>query len=291
MKFRDFLLRNLITETDFLVGYDENGNYIRINKNGLVQSLVAEVPVPELVVQYSTNGSAWHNDYVVGDKLMRIKVGSGNWSAPIRICVSAYDIWLAQGNTGSEADFLASLQGADGASASVVRLSELEGYAELLAQVNNTVTNAKSEIIGDVTATATANVMEQFKQTQMEELQEVKSLSDEDYLTIVTADGLKRVSLGSLTANVAVKTVTSTSAEKTMMTQSQVLKVTGLQNGENIEYRVDKAYIAGTSNLYLNGQRLVLGVDYKENGEAAAFVMLTYVPIDTDSIIFIAVAK
>ena len=28
---------------------------------------------------------------------------------------SAYDIWLAQGNTGTEADFLASLQGADGA--------------------------------------------------------------------------------------------------------------------------------------------------------------------------------
>ena len=27
---------------------------------------------------------------------------------------SAYDLWLAQGNTGSEADFLASLKGADG---------------------------------------------------------------------------------------------------------------------------------------------------------------------------------
>ncbi len=293
MKFKDFLLRTLLSDSDYLVGYDESGRYIRISKGDLAQSLVAQVTPPSLSVQYSTNGSSWHNEYQNGDMYMRMKVGSGEWSGAIRMCVSAYDIWLGQGNAGSEEDFLNSLQGAAGEDADprTVSMSELQGYEELLQQVSNAMQNAKNEIIDSASQTAAENVMRSFTDMHNEELQEVKSLSDDDYLTIVTSSGLKRVSVGSISNNVAVKTVSTKSLEKAVGTQLQMLKISGVQDGANVVFSVGQPYIAGTSNLYLNGQRLVLGTDYHENGDAANYTMLTYIPTTKDSMVFTAVPK
>lgn len=112
MKFRDFILKHLLADTDYLVGYDNKGDYIRISKGDLAASLASNVTVPTLQVQYSSNGSSWHDSYSSGDIYLRIKVGSGEWSSTIRISVSAYDIWREQGNTGDEEDFLKSISAA-----------------------------------------------------------------------------------------------------------------------------------------------------------------------------------
>lgn len=113
MKFRDFILKRLLASTDYLVGYDANGDYIRIGKDDLAASVASNVTVPTLQVQYSSNGSSsWHDSYSSGDIYLRIKVGSGEWSSAIRISVSAYDIWREQGNTGDEEDFLKSISAA-----------------------------------------------------------------------------------------------------------------------------------------------------------------------------------
>lgn len=106
MKFRDFLLKQLLASTDYLVGYDADGNYIRISKSDLASSIASNVSVPTLNVQYSSNGSSWHDSYTSGDIYVRIKVGSGEWTGGIRLCVSAYDIWKSQGHAGDEDDFL-----------------------------------------------------------------------------------------------------------------------------------------------------------------------------------------
>ena len=111
MRFRDFLLKTLLADTDYLVGYDADGNYIRISRADLAAQMSAGAAAPSITVQYSANGETWHDNYTSGDQFMRIKAGSGEWSGAIRICVSAYDIWLAQGNSGTEADFLESLRG------------------------------------------------------------------------------------------------------------------------------------------------------------------------------------
>ena len=105
-----------------------------------------------LVWQYSVDGSSsWHDTYTAGDQYQRVRLGStGTWSDAQAIPVgptgatgatgakgdtgetgpagsdgaagadgsdgaSAYQIWLDAGNTGTAADFLASLKGADGA--------------------------------------------------------------------------------------------------------------------------------------------------------------------------------
>lgn len=111
MKFRDFLLKQLLADTDYLVGYDSDGNYIRISKDDLASSIAANVTVPTLQVQYSANATTWHDSYTSGDIYLRIKVGSNAWTSAIRINVSAYDVWRELGNSGDEEVFLESILG------------------------------------------------------------------------------------------------------------------------------------------------------------------------------------
>ena len=211
MRFRDFLPKTQLADTDWLVGYDENGNYIRVQKSalGIGAGAAGGSGSATVAVQYSANGSSWHDSYTSGDVYMRIKAGSGAWSDAIRICVSAYDIWLQQGNSGSEDDFLASLKGEDGEGADLsgLRIQDIDGYAKFLQDVNAALANAKAAILAEVTEAAVKEVVSQYKELQLADITEVRSLSDDDYLTIVTADGLRKVKLGSLSDNVAVRTV------------------------------------------------------------------------------------
>jgi len=285
-------LRRLLKGTDYLVGYDAStGEYIRISKADLASSIAAIAAAQTLAVQYSANGESWHDSYTAGDHYTRIKAGSGAWSGAIRICVSAYDIWLQAGNSGSEADFLASLKGedGDGADLSGLQLQNIAGYAEFLQNVNASIANAKAAIIEEVKTEAAEQVMAQFTGLQLSDITEVRSLSDDDYLTIVTSDGLRKVRIGSLSDNVAVRTVSTSVLEQSIRSQIEVLGITGQQNGENIDFVVSKNYVSGSSMLFLNGQRLALGRDYKET--FGGFTMLTYIPEQQDWILFEAVPR
>lgn len=290
MKFRDFLLKRLLADTDYLVGYDADGHYIRISRADLATSIASSVTAPTLTVQYSANGDSWHGTYSAGDRYLRIKAGSGAWSEPITICVSAYDIWLELGHTGTKADFLESLHGEDGEGAdfSSLRLQDLSDYDTLMFDVNAAIANAKRSIIEEVVNTAVTQVVSQYSDMQLSDISEVRSLSDDDYITIVTSDGLRKVKVSSLSDSVAVRTVSTSVLEKTVQSQLEILTITGAQNGENTGFTVSKYYVAGTSNLFLNGQRLVSGTDYRE--EAGGFTMMN-APISTDSLIFMAVGK
>lgn len=292
MKFREFLLRRLLKGTDYLVGYDAStGEYIRISKADLASSIAAIAAAQTLAVQYSANGESWHDSYTAGDNYMRIKTGSGAWSGAIRICVSAYDIWLQAGNSGSEADFLASLKGenGDGADLSGLQLQNIAGYAEFLQNVNASIANAKAAIIEEVKTEAAEQVMAQFTGLQLSDITEVRSLSDDDYLTIVTSDGLRKVRIGSLSDSVAVRTVSTTVVEQSLKTQLEILGITGQQNGVNKDFIVSKNYVSGSSMLFLNGQRVTPALDYKE--VPGGFKMLTDAPESDDILIFQAVAR
>ncbi len=293
VKFRDFIAKMLLADTDWLVGYDENGNYIRVPKSalGIGTGASGSSGSATLAVQYSANGSSWHNGYTEGDAYMRIKAGSGAWSDAIRICVSAYDIWLQAGNSGSEADFLASLKGedGDGADLSNLQLQNIGGYVKLLQDVNASVQNAKDAITQEAAEAAAADVLNKFTGLDLKDIREIKSVSEDDYITIVTSDGLRKVKIGSLSDNVAVRTVSTKVIESSVVSQLEILGVTGSQDGSNAEYVTSKNYISGTSMLYLNGQRMTPGVDYKET--PGGFEMLTYRPEVEDVLLFQAVPK
>jgi len=292
MKFRDFLLKHLLADTDHLVGYDANGEYIRISKQDLISTLSSAVTAQTIVQQFSSNGSSWHSTYTNGDSYMRVKTGANSWTPSIKLTVSAYDIWLEQGRNGSKEDFLESLKGAagDDADLSNVTMQDIKGYSTLLQNVNASIANAKKDIIAEVAKSATESVMNQFKEQQLSDIPEIKNITEQDYITIVTSDGLKKVSLGSLVDNVSVKTVSTSNLEKAVNNQLSMFTLSGLKNGSNVNYSTKEEYVNGTSNVYYNGQRLVLGTDYREN-DSRSITMLIHAPEADDSIVFIAVKK
>ena len=292
MKFRDFLLKRLLADTDYLVGYAADGTYIRISKTDLATSVAtaAQGAVPTVTIQYSADGSSWHDTYAAGDIYWRVKVGSTG-GATLKIGMSAYDVWLAQGHSGSEADFLDWLKGADGQDidASGLRIQDISGYAEFLQGVNDAIVRGKASIIEEVTNTAVTNVMNQFTELNLADIKEIKTLSEDDFITVVTSEGLRKVRIGSFSDNVAVRTVTTRVLESSINTQLQVLTVSGTQDGSNVDYTVREAYVAGTQMLFLNGQLLTHNTDYKVT--VAGFTMLTYTPEAGDELIFMGVPK
>ena len=290
MKFRDFLLKHLLADTDYLVGYDNKGDYIRIGKDDLAASVASNVTVPTLQVQYSSNGSSWHDSYSSGDIYLRIKVGNGEWSSAIRISVSAYDLWRAQGNSGDEEDFLKSLKGEPGeVDISGLSISDINGYTDLLDNANTLLQNARNAIIQDVVNIAVEAVKKQYAEMQLEDIKEVKNIADDDFITIVTEDGLRKVRISAFSDNIALRTVSAENITNAVSSQLVMLEVSGEQNGENVRFKVDRAYIYGTSHLFLNGQRLVSGSDYIE--DKVGFAMLTHAPEQSDSLVFITATK
>lgn len=292
MRFSDFIVKTLLADTDWLVGYDENGKYIRVPKSALgIGAGASGGGSATVAVQYSANGSSWHDSYTAGDVYMRIKAGSGAWSGAIRICVSAYDIWLQQGNSGSEADFLDSLKGEDGEGADLsgIQIQDIAGYARFLQDVDAAIQNAKNAIVQEVTETAMTNVINQVTGLNLEDIREIKSLSEDDYITVVTADGLRKVKIGSLSDNVAVRTVSTKVIESSINTQLKVLTVVGGQDGENVDFVVAEAYVGGTQMLFFNGQLLTHNTDYKVT--AAGFTMITHTPELEDKLLFMGVPK
>lgn len=121
-------------------------------------------------------------------------------------------------------------------------------------------------------------------------LADITALSEDDYITVVTADGLRKVKVNNLANNVAVRTVSIDSLSKSVDNQLSLIDLNGEQDGENVTFTPTSAFVAGTSHLFLNGQRLVAGTDYTENN-GRSITLLSYTPKDNDSLIFIAVKR
>lgn len=296
MKFTDFLMKHLLSDTDQLVGYDENGNYIRVKVSDLRTSLgVANVAAQTVQVQYSNDESIWHDTFVSSDVYMRIKAGSGAWSAAIRIAVSAYEVWREyNGGTGTVEEFLSALRGEAGqaVTASSIQISELGGYSDFLSSIQQALSNAKTQIALDVTGAVKDSVKAQFNNSAVsDDVKEIKALSDDDYITVVTGDGLRKVKISNLVTNVSLKTASKSSLESVTTEQRRIITLYGEQDGSNVEYNTGKVcYMLGTSDLYLNGQRLAASTDYVETN-SYSITLLTQIPKPTDKLVFLAILQ
>lgn len=207
MKFSDFTVKRLLSSGDYLVGYDEDGNNIRISKSDLASALASSVQAQSVQVQYSSNGNTWHAAYASGDRYMRIKAGSGAWSSAISIAVSAYDIWLSEGNVGTKEDFLSSLKGEDGRGVEEADLdiTRIGGYTELLSSIGEAISSSKTELVSQIKEELTDELEKQYSKMQLSDMKEVKSLAEDDKLTIVTDSGMRKISIDSLAGNIANK--------------------------------------------------------------------------------------
>ncbi len=291
MKFRDFLLKTILADTDFLVGYNAEGEYIRVPKSAL--SAGAATPAT-LTVQYSANGSSWHDSYTAGDHYTRIKAGSGAWSAAISLCVSAYDIWIAEGNRGTKAEFLQSLKGENGEPGDVsgLRIQDMSDHVEFLQQVNNAIANAKNALVDEVTQavnTAIASTLANKLDKDLANLNAVTYMGDGAYIPIMTQSGMVKVSTEDLAAYIGVKSrVENSSIETTIKSQRQTIAVSTTPDGSTTTFSLSSPYTLGTSAVYLNGNRLYAGRDYTEvNSYTIEFIGWT--PATNDTILFEAI--
>ncbi|MBO4654640.1 MAG: hypothetical protein J5644_03760 [Bacteroidales bacterium] len=182
------------------------------------------------------------------------------------------------------------LSGNKTTNALLLALADATDYATVMAALaTKTEVNA---VISDATsaATAAANALLAGKvDANPANVKEATLFNENAFIYIYTDNGLRKVKVSSLSDNIAIRSVSKDNLEKAVNSQLSMLTVTGDQDGKNTSYEVDSKYIHGTSNLYLNGQRLVLGTDYMEI--PLGFVMLSRAPEVSDSLIFIAAIK
>lgn len=65
------------------------------------------------------------------------------------------------------------------------------------------------------------------------------------------------------------------------------ITLSGVQDGRNGTFTTNMAFAAGSSNLFLNGQRLELNTDYTETSSTSILIS-TYIPYSTDKLSFLA---
>ncbi|MCK9279228.1 MAG: hypothetical protein M0P71_01180 [Melioribacteraceae bacterium] len=88
--------------------------YLNIKNNPYDETLepAPVIDVKRYMVQYSMDGETWSDDVLSGTRFIRMSVDSGEtYGSAIELSdgASAYDVWLRNGNAGTEQDFLDSL--------------------------------------------------------------------------------------------------------------------------------------------------------------------------------------
>ena len=115
-------------------------------------------------------------------------------------------------------------------------------------------------------------------------------MGDDASVLVVTPDNrLCRVSTANLAAYTGIANATaSSSQEASLKTQRKTIALAGDQDGHNIVFTCTTGYTIGTSALYLNGNRLYPGTDYREDN-SHQITFRTYIPLADDTILFEAI--
>ena len=121
-------------------------------------------------------------------------------------------------------------------------------------------------------------------------IQTVRSLAGDDYITVFTDAGVRKVPVDSLSDNMAVRTVSAESLSKAVASHLDMIELRGDRDGSNLVFAAKPSFVPGTSNLFLNGQRLTAGTDYSENN-GSSVTMLDYAPEASDTLVLVAVTK
>lgn len=170
-----------------------------------------------------------------------------------------------------------------------INLADTDDYASVVASLATKaeVQTAQETAVSTAQANATALVAGKMD-VDPTNVNEATMLSGNAYVYVYGDGALKKVKLSTLTSNVALTMETKDSYDSAVAKQKRILTLSGDQNGNNVDYTCKDGYVTGTSDLYLNGQRLVRGTDYVEN-TSYSLTMLTQIPVSTDRMVFVAV--
>lgn len=171
-----------------------------------------------------------------------------------------------------------------------IAMTELSDYVE-----QSEVLATKSEVetaTTTATAAATAAVKEQIAgkmDKNPSSTAEVQMLSDDAYVYIYGDGTLKKIKMSNLTRNVELKMTSDDSIAKAVNQGVQMFTLIGTQDGTNREFKTLNAFSPATTNLFLNGLRLTLGLDYEETTNK--IITFTVAPASTDTIVMTAVPR
>ena len=225
---------------------------------------------------------------------MRIKVGSGAWSGAIPLCVSAYDIWRQQNNSGDEADFLESLKGEPGEPGDVsgLRIQDMSDYAEFFQLVDNAIATATNNLVASVTeavTTAISSTLANKLNKDLSNLNMATYMGDGSYIPVLTPSGMVKVSTEDLAAYIGIKSrVENSSIETAIKSQRETMGGSTSTTDGITTYTLSQPYTLGTSAVYLNGNRLYAGRDYIEVN-AYTIELIGWTPESNDHILFEAI--
>lgn len=117
-------------------------------------------------------------------------------------------------------------------------------------------------------------------------IEAVTTVGDDGYIPVVSGGKVVKITTSSLAAYTDVKIkVEGSTAEQSMKQQRKTLTLTGTQDGRNLVFACTEGFTLGTSALFLNGNRLYQGVDYKED-TSYQITFKTFIPEAEDVILF-----
>ena len=170
-----------------------------------------------------------------------------------------------------------------------IKLSDLDDYATVFASLATKAEMNSAQTTAIETAQTNAQKLVSGKMdVNPKDTSEATMLSGDAYVYVYGDGTLKKTKLSTLTNNLALTIETKDSYDSAVSKQKRILSLSGDQNGNNVDYTIKDGFVLGTSDLYLNGQRLVRGADYVEN-TSYSITFLTQIPVSTDRMVFVAV--
>lgn len=172
-----------------------------------------------------------------------------------------------------------------------VKISETQDfdrYNETLA-TKDYVDAMETEAV-DTARTAAQEALAGKLDKDLSNLELITYMGDDASVLVITPDNrLCRVSTANLASYTGIANATaSSSQEASLKTQRKTIALTGEQDGSNIVFTCTTGYTIGTSALYLNGNRLYPGKDYREDN-SHQITFMTYIPQADDIILFEAI--
>lgn len=172
----------------------------------------------------------------------------------------------------------------------LIALSACSGYDNLIATLatKSYADAVKTEALS--TAQAAVNTALDSKMDKdLGNIEVASSVGDDAYIAVVSGGKIVKITTKSLaTYTELVSRRDSSTYEAAAKTQRKTIELEGTPDGRTITFTATTAFQLKSSALYLNGNRLLLDTDYKEDSSTQV-TFKTIIPEDGDTLFFEAI--
>ena len=171
-----------------------------------------------------------------------------------------------------------------------IAMSDTEGYAALLQTLaTKAYANAvKTEALSAAQAAVNA-ALDSKMDKDLGNIEVASSVGDDAYIAVVSGGKIVKITTKSLaTYTELVSRRDSSTYEAAAKTQRKTIELEGTPDGHTITFTATTAFKLKSSALYLNGNRLLLDTDYKEDSSTQV-TFKTIIPEDGDTLFFEAI--